>query len=309
MTRFLIRRFLGLIPTIFLIITFAFFIVHAAPGGPFASEKNAPPEIIENMKKKYHLDEPMYKQYFRYMSDVAKGDLGPSFRYKDYTVNQLIKQALPASALLGFLSLSLAVIMGVIAGIISALKRNTWIDYVSMSFAVLGISIPLFVIGPILKLYLALKWELLPTSGWLGGRHGWLVLIMPVLTLSLPYLASIARLTRASVLEVLRADYIRTARAKGLSEPVVIVKHVLKGAMLPVVSYLGPALAYILTGAVVVETLFTVPGLGRFYVQAAVNRDYTLIIGDVIVVCILMVVMNFLVDIFYGFLDPRISYK
>lgn len=309
MTRFLIRRFLGIIPTIFLIITFAFFIVHAAPGGPFASEKNAPPEIVANMMKKYHLDEPMYKQYFRYMSDVAKGDLGPSFRYKDYTVNQLIKQAFPASALLGFLSLSLAVLMGVAAGIMSALKRNSWIDYLCMSFAVLGISIPLFVIGPILKLYLALKWELLPTSGWIDGRNGWVVLIMPVLTLSLPYLASIARLTRASVLEVLRADYIRTARAKGLSEPVVVVKHVLKGAMLPVVSYLGPALAYILTGAVVVETLFTVPGLGRFYVQAAVNRDYTLIIGDVIVVCILMVVMNFLVDIFYGFLDPRISYK
>ncbi|HNX31433.1 MAG TPA: ABC transporter permease subunit [Holophaga sp.] len=309
MTRFLIRRFLGIIPTIFLIITFAFFIVHAAPGGPFASEKNAPPEIVANMMKKYHLDEPMYKQYFRYMSDVARGDLGPSFRYKDYTVNQLIKQAFPASALLGFLSLSLAVLMGVAAGIMSALKRNSWIDYLCMSFAVLGISIPLFVIGPILKLYLALKWELLPTSGWIDGRNGWVVLIMPVLTLSLPYLASIARLTRASVLEVLRADYIRTARAKGLSEPVVVVKHVLKGAMLPVVSYLGPALAYILTGAVVVETLFTVPGLGRFYVQAAVNRDYTLIIGDVIVVCILMVVMNFLVDIFYGFLDPRISYK
>jgi oligopeptide transport system permease protein len=309
MTRFLIRRFLSLIPTIFLIITFAFFIVHAAPGGPFASEKNAPPEIIENMKKKYHLDEPMYKQYFRYMSDVAKGDLGPSFRYKDYTVNQLIQQALPASALLGFLALALAVLAGIVAGIVSALKRNSWIDYLCMSFAVLGISIPLFVIGPILKLYLALKWKLLPTSGWLGGRFGWTVLIMPVVTLSLPYLASIARLTRASVLEVLRADYIRTARSKGLSEPVVVTKHVLKGALLPVVSYLGPALAYILTGAVVVETLFTVPGLGRFYVQAAVNRDYTLIIGDVIVVCVLMVVMNFLVDILYGFLDPRISYK
>lgn len=311
MTRFMIRRFLSLIPTIFLIITFAFFIVHLAPGGPFASEKNAPPEIIENMKKKYHMDEPMYKQYFRYMTDVAKGDLGPSFRYKDYTVNQLIKQALPASALLGFMSLALAVVMGIVAGILSALKRNTWVDYLCMSFAVLGISIPLFVIGPILKLYLALKWQWLPTSGWIGpdNRFGWLVLIMPVLTLSLPYLASIARLTRASVLETLRADYIRTARSKGLSEPVVIVKHVLKGALLPVVSYLGPALAYILTGAVVVETLFTVPGLGRFYVQAAVNRDYTLIIGDVIVVCILMVVMNFLVDIFYGFLDPRISYK
>lgn len=309
MTRFLIRRFLSLIPTILVIITLSFIIVRSAPGGPFSSEKNAPPEVIANLNKKYHLDEPMYKQYLRYMGEVAKGDLGPSFRYKDYTVNELIKQALPASMLLGFLSLATAVFAGIFAGIISALRRNSWIDYVSMSFAVLGISIPLFVIGPILKLYLALKWELLPTSGWLGGRNGWVVLIMPVLTLSLPYLASIARLTRASVLEVLRADYIRTARAKGLSEPVVIVKHVLKGALLPVVSYLGPAFAYILTGAVVVETIFTIPGLGRFYIQAAVNRDYTLILGDVIVVSVFMVIMNFVVDIIYGFLDPRISYK
>jgi oligopeptide transport system permease protein len=309
MTRFLIRRFLSLIPTIFVIITLSFIIVRSAPGGPFSSEKNAPPEVIANLNKKYHLDEPMYKQYLRYMGEVAKGDLGPSFRYKDYTVNELVKQALPASMLLGFLSLGTAVLLGISAGVISALRRNTWIDYLSMSFAVLGISVPLFVIGPILKLYLALKWELLPTSGWLGGRHGWVVLIMPVLTLSLPYLASIARLTRASVLEVLRSDYIRTARAKGLAEPVVIVKHVLKGALLPVVSYLGPAFAYILTGAVVVETIFLIPGLGRFYIQAAVNRDYTLILGDVIVVSVFMVMMNFFVDIIYGFLDPRISYK
>ncbi len=309
MTRFLIRRLLSLIPTIFAIVTISFMIVRLAPGGPFASERNAPPEIIENLKKKYHLDEPLPKQYLRYLGDLAKGDLGPSFRYKDYTVNQLIKQALPASMLLGFLSLAVAVVAGIAAGIVSALRRNSWIDYCSMAFAVLGISVPLFVIGPILKLYLSLKWELLPTSGWLGGRNGWVVLIMPVLTLSLPYLASIARLTRASVLEVLRADYIRTARAKGLSESVVVVKHVLKGALLPVVSYLGPAFAYILTGAVVVETLFTIPGLGRFYIQAAVNRDYTLILGDVIVVSIFMVIMNFAVDIVYGFLDPRISYK
>lgn len=309
MTRFLIRRLLSLIPTIFAIVTISFIIVRLAPGGPFASERNAPPEIIENLKKKYHLDEPLPKQYLRYLGELAKGDLGPSFRYKDYTVNQLIKQALPASMILGFLSLAVAVVAGIAAGIVSALRRNSWIDYLSMAFAVLGISVPLFVIGPVLKLYLSLKWELLPTSGWLGGRNGWVVLIMPVLTLSLPYLASIARLTRASVLEVLRADYIRTARAKGLSEPVVVTKHVLKGALLPVVSYLGPAFAYILTGAVVVETLFTIPGLGRFYIQAAVNRDYTLILGDVIVVSIFMVIMNFVVDIIYGFLDPRISYK
>ncbi len=309
MTRFLIRRFLSLIPTIFVIITLSFAIVRMAPGGPFSSEKNAPPEVIENLNKKYHLDEPLPKQYLRYLGDIAKGDLGPSFRYKDYTVNELIKQALPASMLLGFLSLAVAVSAGITAGVISALRRNTWIDYAAMSFAVLGISVPLFVIGPILKLYLAIKWELLPTSGWIGGRNGWVVLIMPVLTLSLPYLASIARLTRASVLDVLRSDYIRTARAKGLSEPVVILKHVLKGAILPVVSYLGPAFAYILTGAVVVESLFTIPGLGRFYIQAAINRDYTLILGDVIVVSIFMVIMNFVVDIVYGFLDPRISYK
>lgn len=309
MTRFMIRRFLSLIPTVFLIITFAFAIVRSAPGGPFSGEKNVPPEILVNLQKKYHMDEPMYKQYFRYLGDVARFDLGPSFRYKDYTVNQLIRQALPASMLLGTLALAIAVMAGISAGIISALRQNSWVDYTAMSFAVIGISVPLFVIGPVLKLIFALKLEWLPTSGWIGGRNGWVVLIMPVFTLALPYLASIARLTRASVLEVLRADYIRTARAKGLSEPVVMVKHVLKGALLPVISYLGPTFAYILTGTVIVETIFTIPGLGRFYVQAAFNRDYTLILGDVIVLALIVIIMNFIVDIVYGFLDPRISYK
>lgn len=191
----------------------------------------------------------------------------------------------------------------------SALRQNSWIDYASMSFAVVGISVPLFVVGPILKLFLSLKWKLLPTSGWLGGRYGWIVIIMPVLTLALPNLASIARLTRASVLEVLRADYVRTARSKGLSESVVILKHVLKGALLPVISFLGPAFALIITGTVVVETIFTIPGMGRPYIQAAVNRDYGIILGDVIVFSLILVFMNFLVDIVYGFLDPRISYK
>jgi oligopeptide transport system permease protein len=309
MTRFMIRRFLSLIPTIFLIITFAFIIVRSAPGGPFSGEKNLPPEILENLQKVYHMDESMPRQYVRYMSGILKGDLGPSFRYKDYSVNQLVKQALPASMLLGSLSLLVAVLFGVTAGLISALKQNSWIDYTAMSLAVIGISVPLFVIGPVLKLFFALKHDWLPTSGWLGGRHGWVVIIMPVATLSMPFLAAIARLTRASVLDVLRADYIRTARAKGLSEPVVMLKHVLKGALLPVVSYVGPTFAFILTGTVVVETIFTIPGMGRFVVQAAFNRDYTLILGDVIVLSIILVVMIFLVDILYGFLDPRISYK
>jgi oligopeptide transport system permease protein len=309
MIRFILRRFLSLIPTLFLIITFAFIIVRTAPGGPFSSERKVPPEILENLNRKYHLDESVPRQYLRYLGQVVQGDLGPSFHYKDYTVNQLVRQALPASMLLGSLALALAVLLGIGCGVISALKQNSLVDYAAMSFAVIGISVPLFVIGPVMKLFLALRHAWLPTSGWLGERGGWLVLIMPVATLCLPYLASIARLTRASVLEVLRADYIRTARAKGLGEPAVILRHVLKGALLPVVSYVGPTFAYILTGTVVVETIFAIPGMGRFYVQAAFNRDYTLILGDVIVLSVLMLFMNFLADVLYGWLDPRISYS
>jgi len=309
MLRFMIRRALSLIPTIFLVITFAFIIVRVAPGGPFASEKKLEPEILAAMEKQYHLDESVPRQFARYLGQLAQGDLGPSFRYKDYTVNQLIKGAMPSSMLIGTLALLIAVAAGISAGVVSGLKQNSWIDYSAMSLAVIGISVPLFVIGPILKLYLSLKHPWLPTSGWLGGRSGYLVLIMPVFTLALPYMAGIARLTRASVLEVLRADYIRTARSKGLTERAVVLRHVLKGALLPVVSYLGPAFAGIITGTVVVETIFAIPGMGRLSIQAATNRDYTLIIGDVIVFSIILVVMNFVVDICYGFLDPRITYK
>jgi oligopeptide transport system permease protein len=309
MTRYIIRRFLSLIPTLFLIIVFAFAIERLAPGGPFSSEKKLPPEIMANMLAKYHLDEPWPQQFTRYLGDILRGDLGPSFRYKDFTVNQLIAQALPVSMLLGALALIVAVVLGLGTGIIAALRQNSWVDYATMSLAVIGISVPLFVIGPVIKMVLALQLKWLPTSGWIDGRNGWIVLIMPVITLSFPYFASIARLSRASVLEVLRSDYIRTARAKGLKESTVIFKHVLKGAMLPVISYLGPAFAGIITGTVVVETIFTIPGMGRFYVQAATNRDYTLIMGDVIVFSVILVLMNFVVDVIYGFLDPRISYK
>ncbi|MEM5947565.1 ABC transporter permease subunit [Spirochaetia bacterium 38H-sp] len=309
MGRYIFKRFLGLIPTLFIIITLSFFIIRFAPGGPFDSEKKLPKQILENIEKKYHLDEPLVMQYLRYMGNLLKGDLGPSLRYQDHDVSFYIVQTLPVSLLLGVISLFVALILGLFTGALSALKRNTWVDYTFMSIAVLGISIPLFVTGPILMLIFALVLKWLPTSGWINGRGGWATLIMPVLTLSFPYYANIARLFRASVLEVLQSDYIRTARAKGLSVRAIMLRHVFKGASIPVVSYLGPAFAGIVTGSVVVEQIFRIPGLGRYFVQSAFNRDYPLIMGTVVVYSVILVVMNFIVDIFYGILDPRVSYK
>ncbi len=309
MTQYVIRRFLGLFPTLWVIITLSFFIIRIAPGGPFSREKELPQQVLENIEAKYHLDEPLIVQYGRYLFDVVRGDLGPSFRYLDRNVNFYIFSSLPVSMFLGVISLSIALIFGVGFGVLSAIRQNSIVDYASMSVAVIGISVPLFVIGPVLMYFLSLRWGLLPTSGWITGRNGWVTLIMPAITLALPYFAYIARLMRASVIEVLHSDYVRTARAKGLRETVVIFKHVLKGALLPVVSYLGPAFAGIVTGSVVVEQIFRVPGLGKFFVQSAFNRDYTLIMGTVIVYSIILIIMNFVVDIIYSFLDPRISYK
>ena len=309
MGRFVFRRFLSIIPTVFVIITLGFFIIRAAPGGPFSREKAVPPGILANLEAKYHMNEPLFKQYFRYLGDILRGDLGPSFKNKDYTVNELIALSLPVSVILGLVALAIAVLLGVTAGIISAIKQNSAVDYTFMSVAVTGISVPTFVIGPVLMLIFAVSLKWLPTSGWIDGRNGLKTLIMPAITLSLAQFAYIARLTRASMLETLRSDYIRTARAKGLSMPVIIFKHALKGACLPVVSYLGPAMAGLITGSVVVEKIFAVPGLGVHFIRAATNRDYTMIMGDVIVYSIILIALNFIVDIFYGFLDPRISYK
>ncbi|MDP3177650.1 MAG: ABC transporter permease subunit [Spirochaetaceae bacterium] len=310
MTKFIIRRLLSLIPTMFIIVTLSFFLMHLAPGGPFSREKKLPEQVLQNILKKYHMDEPLYKQYLRYLGDVVlRGDLGPSFRYKDSSVNELIGQTMPVTVTLGLVALALATSLGISAGIISALKQNKWQDYGAMSLAVIGISVPLFVIGPVLQLIFAMKLHWLPTSGWITGRAGLRALIMPAVTLSFPFFAYIARLSRGSILEVLRSDYIRTARAKGLSEAVVVRKHVLKGALIPVVSYLGPAFAGIVVGSLVVESVFVVPGVGRIFVQSALNRDYTLIMGDVIVYSLILVMMNFLVDIVYSMLDPRIAYK
>jgi oligopeptide transport system permease protein len=309
MGRFVLRRALSIIPTVFIIITLGFFIIRVAPGGPFSREKAVPPAVLANLLAKYHMDEPLIKQYFRFMGDVLRGDLGPSFVNKDYSVNELIAMSLPNSVILGLVALFIAVILGVTAGTVSALKQNTAVDYSFMSVAVTGISVPNFVVGPVLMLVFAVTLRWLPTSGWIDGRNGLRPLIPPGVTLSLAQFAYIARLTRASMLETLRSDYIRTARAKGLSTPVIIFKHAFKGACLPVVSYLGPAMAGLITGSVVVERIFAVPGLGIHFIRAATNRDYTMIMGDVIVYSLILIALNFVVDILYGFLDPRISYK
>jgi oligopeptide transport system permease protein len=308
MTRYFIRRVLSLIPTLFIIVTLSFFLIRVAPGGPFARERTVSAAIMENLLKRYHMDEPLVKQYLRYLGDVIRWDLGPSFRYKDLTVNEVIDAGLPVSMALGILALGLAVSFGVLVGIISALKQNKWPDYVAVSIAIVGISVPLFVIGPVLQLFLAMRLKIFPIGQWVG-THGLKAVVLPAVTLAFPYFAYIARLSRASILEVLRSDYVRTARAKGLKENVVIWRHVLKGALLPVVTYLGPAFSGIVVGSVVVETIFIVPGIGKPFVQSAINRDYTLIMGDVIVYSLILVVANLVVDILYGFLDPRITYK
>jgi len=309
MSRYIIRRFLSIIPTLFLIVTLSFFLIRFAPGGPFSSEKNVPEQVLENLMKKYHMDEPLVQQYLRYLGDLLRGDLGPSFRYRDSTVNELISQTLPNSMILGSVALVLATVFGILVGTSSALHQNRWQDYTAMSFAVIGISVPLFVVGPVLQLIFSIKLHWLPLTGWITGRDGLKTLILPALTLSFPYFAYIARLSRASILEVLRSDYIRTARAKGLPEKVVIRRHVLKGGLLPVVSYLGPAFSGIITGSIVIEQVFAIPGVGRIFVQSALNRDYTLIMGEVIVYSLILVLMNFVVDLVYGLLDPRIAYS
>ncbi|MCE1195745.1 ABC transporter permease subunit [bacterium] len=308
MARYFIRRVLSLIPTLLIIVTLSFFMIRLAPGGPFAREKDVPELILQNLLKRYHMDDPLGKQYLRYLGDIIRWDLGPSFRYRDVTVNEIIDQGLPVSMTLGITSLLLAVASGVSVGIVSALKQNKWPDYVAVSVAVVGISVPLFVMGPVLQLFIGMKLKLLPMGQWISV-HGWKAVVLPAITLSFPYFAYIARLSRASILEVLRSDYIRTARAKGLKESVVVWKHVLKGALLPVVTYLGPAFSGIVTGSVVIESVFLVPGIGRPFIQSAINRDYTLIMGEVVVYSIILIMANLIVDIVYGFLDPRISYK
>ncbi len=307
MLRYTLLRLLGAIPTLLLVIVLAFLMVHAAPGGPFDDERILPADVEANIAKAYHLDEPLPQQFIRYMSGLVRGDLGPSYRYRDYTVSELIGSGFPLSLQLGALAIGLALLVGVSAGTVAALKQDSLLDRVIMSFAMTGISIPVFVIAPVLVLLLAVKLHWLP-AGW-SGTSGAARFVLPVVTLALPQIAYIARLTRASMIDVLGRDFIRTARAQGLGTTAIIRIHALKPAMLPVLSYMGPAIAGILTGSVVVEEVFGIPGLGQFFVRGALNRDYTLVLGIVIFYATLIVFLNLLVDVLYGVIDPRVRYK
>ncbi|HBG29981.1 oligopeptide ABC transporter permease OppB [Candidatus Macondimonas diazotrophica] len=305
MLTYSLRRFLGAWPTLLVLVTLSFFLVRAAPGGPFDAEKNLPPEIEANLAAKYHLDEPLWQQYLRYLGDLARGDLGPSFKYADYTVNELIAQGFPVSLRLGLAAMAVALLIGLPAGMLAALRQNRPLDHVTMAAAMTGISVPGFVVAPLLILVFAVHLGWLPAGGLSGGLSAW---ILPVTALSLPLLAYIARLTRASLIEVWRSPFIRTARAKGLPLRVILVRHALKPTLLPVVSFLGPALAGVITGSVVIEAIFGIPGLGRYFVQGALNRDYTLVMGVVVFYGALIIVFNFLVDLLYALLDPRVRY-
>ncbi len=308
MLRFIIRRLLITIPTILVVITLTWGLIKLAPGNFYSGEKRIPAAIEKNIREKYGLDKPWYQQYGQTMWNIIGHlDFGTSLRYEGQSVNTIIRRSLPVSAAIGLLAYLLALVVGVTAGSIAALKQNTRWDYASMATAMLGISIPNFVLGPILVLVFSLSLYWLPPSRWGGfpSRN----LILPVLTLSALYMAYIARLTRAGMLEVLNSDYIRTARAKGLSEKDVVIKHALRGGLMPVVSFTGPALAFLLTGTVVIERIFALPGLGNYFIQASLNRDEPLIIGIVAFIAITLLFMNLLVDIAYAYLDPRVRYQ
>jgi oligopeptide transport system permease protein len=305
--RYALLRLLGAIPTLMLVIALAFLMVHAAPGGPFDAERVLPADIEANIAKAYHLDEPLPQQFARYMAGVVRGDLGPSYRYRDHTVGELIGNAFPISLKLGAMAIVLALIVGVSAGTFAALRQNSMLDRIVMAFSMTGISIPIFVIAPVLVLFLAVKLHWLP-AGWSGNAGGGR-LLLPVVSLALPQIAYIARLTRASMIDVLASDFVRTARAQGLGTLAVIRYHALRPAMLPVLSYMGPAIAAILTGSVVVEEIFGIPGLGQFFVRGALNRDYTLVLGIVVFYAMLVILLNLVVDILYGAIDPRIRHR
>jgi oligopeptide transport system permease protein len=306
MLRFIIRRLLITIPMVFIIVTLTWALIRLAPGNFYTGEKRIPPAIEKNIREKYGLDKPWYAQYGKMMGRLVRGDFGDSLTYPGQSVNQILKRALPVSATLGILAYILALIVGLTAGTFAALRQNSKLDYGSMALAMLGISVPNFVLGPLLVLVFSLTFYWLPPARW-GGFPSW-NLVMPVLTLSALYMAYIARLTRSGMLEVLRADYVRTARAKGLSERQVIFRHVMRGGLLPVISFSGPALAYLITGTVVVEQIFALPGLGNYFLNANFARDEPLIIGIVAFLAILILVFNLLVDIAYGIIDPRIRY-
>jgi oligopeptide transport system permease protein len=306
MLRYGIRRLAGAVPTLFVIVTAAFFLMRLAPGGPFDDEQTLPPEVAANLEAAYGLDRPILVQYGNYLAGLLRGDLGPSFRYRDFNVSELIAQGLPVTLALGGTALAVAVLAGVLLGMFAGRRRNRAADHAVMGAALVGLALPNFVVAPLLALVFGVQLGWLPVGGWDPGDLRYAVL--PVATLALPFIAYIARLTRGSLLEVLQSPHIRTARAKGLSERRILWQHAFKPAILPVVSFLGPAAGALLTGSLVVEQVFALPGVGRYFVQGAINRDYTLVMGMVVFYAALIVLLNLLVDLVYGWLDPRIRH-
>ncbi|MET0621925.1 MAG: ABC transporter permease subunit [Pyrinomonadaceae bacterium] len=306
MFRFIVRRLLVTVPMVLVVISLTWVLIRLAPGNFYEGERKLPAAIEKNIRAKYGLDQPVYVQYGRVMGNILRLDFGNSLRYENETVNEILRRTVPVSAAIGVSAYLLALLVGITMGTVAALKQNSKLDYVAMGLSMLGISVPNFVLGPILVLVFSLSLYWLPPARW-GGFPSW-NLLLPVLTLSAVYMAYIARLTRAGMLEVLRSDYIRTARAKGLTERQVVTRHALRGGLLPVVSFTGPALAILITGTVVVERIFAMPGLGNYFINANLNRDEPLILGIVAFASILVLVFNLLVDIAYGVIDPRIRY-
>jgi oligopeptide transport system permease protein len=304
MLRYILRRLLESIPTLLVIVTLAFALLHAAPGGPFAADKPLLPEIRHGIEARYHLDEPLWRQYLRYLGDLAHGDLGPSFQYRNTSVNQIIAAGFPVDVTVGLSAIAVALLLGVPIGLNAAWRHHSLWDRVPMALAVAGISVPVFVIAPLLVLVFAVKLHWLPAGDWVAGSLSHLLL--PVTALSLPYIAYVARIVRGSALEVLGSGYIRTARAKGLPTYLILLRHALRPSLAPVVSFLGPTTAGVITISIVVETVFGLPGIGRFFVTGALNRDYTLVLGITILYGTLIIVFNLLADLCYAWIDPRV---
>ena len=307
MFAYILRRLAIAIPTILILIVFSFVLMYAAPGGPFDTDRPLPPEVMANVEAKYGLDQPLHVQIWRYIVGiVTQFDFGPSFIYKDQTVNDIIAQGFPVTLTYGGLSFLVAISVGIPLGVMAAVNQNSWLDYFAVGISVGAQVLPNFVMAPILVLIFTLWLGWLPGGGWQGGQ--WQYLIMPVIALSTSFMASIARITRSSMLEVLRADFIRTARSKGMSERRVIINHALKPAMLPVISYLGPAFVGMITGSVVIDVYFSTGGIGQFFVNSALNRDYGVMMGITILTGVLTVVFNLVVDLIYAWIDPQIRY-
>jgi len=305
MTRYIIRRILWMIPVLLFVSIITFTLMHITPGGPWDKEKAVAPQVVANLNAKYNLDKPAWQQYLIYMGGALHGDLGPSYTYQDRSVTQIILGGLPATASLGFLAAMVALMVGVPLGIFAAMRQNTALDYSALAFGTVFASVPTFVLGFVLIIVFALTLHLVPTSGW-GKPANY---VLPVLTLGLNQAALLTRITRASVLDVNRQDFMRTARAKGLREIVLVRRHLLKNSMIPVVTVLGPLLAFLIVGSLVVENIFSVPGIGRLLVQGISQRDYSLIMGSTLVYAIVIAVLNLIVDVGYAFIDPRISYR